>query len=101
MIGSGKVTDEVDILAPSAKTLLRLRPSHAQLNASDLTMVMHACVALKRCAAVGSIPTSVAPPLVHALEEVMLRNPKEAHIDAWFGAAEQAEGNSGSRVATI
>ena len=57
-------------------------------------MVMHACVALKRCAASGSIPTNVAPPLVHALEEVMLRTPKDTQAEAWFGAAEQVTGSS-------
>ena len=61
-----------------------------QLTTGDLKMARHAAAALRRCAAAGAVPASAARPLVHALEELVLRPPAAAQAEAWFGAAEEA-----------
>ena len=61
-----------------------------QLTTGDLKMARHAAAALRRCAAAGAVPPSAARPLVHALEELVLRPPAAAQAEAWFGAAEEA-----------
>ena len=61
-----------------------------QLRAPDLAMVRHACVGLRRCAAAAPLPAHAVRPVVHALEEVVLRAPPAAQADAWLGAAEEA-----------
>lgn len=62
----------------------------SQLTTGDLKMARHAAAALRRCAAAGAVPASAARPLVHALEELVLRPPAAAQAEAWFGAAEAA-----------
>ena len=55
-----------------------------QLTTGDLKMARHAAAALRRCAAAGAVPPSAARPLVHALEELVLRPPAAAQAEAWF-----------------
>ena len=64
--------------------LARLLFLLGQLTTGDLKMARHAAAALRRCAAAGAVPPSAARPLVHALEELVLRPPAAAQAEAWF-----------------
>ena len=57
----------------------------SQLTTGDLKMARHAAAALRRCAAAAAVPPSAARPLVHALEELVLRPPAPAQAEAWLG----------------